>query len=93
MSSKALQFFPPPRYANVFFLFLKKKKIATLFRNFISIIFYFTPKNIFSNSQEVHFPCVCFDKWNGNCALQSASKISDEKAARSKKLPVMLQCS
>lgn len=58
-----------------------------LFRNFLSIIFYFTLTNIFPGSQEIHFPYVCFDKWNENCALQSASKISDEKAAGSTEAP------
>lgn len=57
-------------------------KNLPVFRNFASIIFCFALTNFFSGSQEIHFPCVCFDKWNGNCALQSASRISDEKAAR-----------
>lgn len=46
----------------------------------------FTLTNIFSGSQKIHFPCVCFYKRNGNCALQSASRITDEKAAKSTKL-------
>jgi hypothetical protein len=66
-----------------FYLFILN---SPMFWNFISILFYLTLANIFSGSQKTCFLWTCFDKWNGNCVLQSASKISDEKTARSKKL-------
>lgn len=78
---KTLSFFYPPKNANVFFLFTFSNSL--LFKYFVSIIFCFTLTNIFSGSQEIYFRCICFDKWIGNCALQSDSRISDEKTARS----------
>lgn len=90
VSSRALKHFPPPWYANVSFLFFFFFLESHLCSDTSSQLF-FTLTNIFSGSQEIHFSFICFDKWNGNCTLQSASKLSQEKAARNTELPVMLQ--
>lgn len=89
VSFRAFKRFPPPWYANVFFLIFFLSHLCSD----ISSQLFFTLTNIFSGSQEIHFSCICFDKWNGNCTLQSASKLSHEKAARNMELPVMLQYS
>lgn len=85
ISSEDLTSRHPPSDASVSFLF----KNVPSFKNFISISFCFTLTNILSGRQVIHLPCICFDEWNGNCALQSVSRNSEGQAAWS---PGLLSC-